>query len=69
MSVVVGQTAAPVGQFEVTVSADPQPGQDLFAVLAPVANQPSSLNLGLTLFFRYNVYFDPVTGQIGMLAQ
>jgi hypothetical protein len=69
VSVVVGQTAAPLAQFQVTVSADPQPGRDLFAVLPPVAQLPSSLNLGLTLFFQYNVYFDPVTGQIGLLAK
>jgi hypothetical protein len=69
VSVLVGQASAPAADFQVTVSADPQPGQDLFGVLAPVAQQPSSLNLGLTLFFRYNVYFDPVTGQIGLLAR
>jgi hypothetical protein len=69
VSVLVGQTGAPLAQFDVTISADPQPGQDLFAVLPPVAQLPSSLNLGLTLFFQYNVYFDPVSGQIGLLAR
>ncbi len=68
VSVVVGQTSAPVAQFQVTVSSDPQPGQDLFAILPPVGQQATSLNLGLTLFFRYDVYFDPVTGKIGLLA-
>jgi hypothetical protein len=69
VSVVVGQTSAPLVQFQVTVSANPQPGQDLFGVLPPVAQLSNSLNLGLTLFFRYNVYFDPAEGRIGLLAQ
>jgi hypothetical protein len=68
VAVTVGPTTNPIAQFQVTVSNSPQPGQDVFALTQPVPGQPDSINLGLTAFFHYNVYFNPVSGQIGLLA-
>lgn len=68
VAVTVGPTSSPIGQFQVAISNNPQPGQDLFVLTQPISGLGDLLNLGLTVFFQYNVYFNPVSGQIGLLA-
>ncbi|HZU83196.1 MAG TPA: hypothetical protein VE987_09780 [Polyangiaceae bacterium] len=67
VTVSIGPTSAPVEQFDVTVGATPQLGLDVFVIVPPVVGAPGSINLGLTVFFRYDVYFDPVHGTVGLL--
>ncbi len=68
VAVTVGPMGDPIAHFQVVVSANPQPGQDFFAVTPPLSGLGDSLNLGLTVFFRDDVYFNPVAGQVGLRA-
>jgi len=68
VSVSVGPTANPIGQFNVTVGSPPQFGLDLFVIAPPAQGIGQLLVLGMPVFFRYNVLFDQATGQIGLLA-
>ena len=63
----VGPAGAPVGQFDVVVSSNPQPGQDLFIVLPSTLGE-NLINLGTTIFYRYDVYFNQGLGEIGLRA-
>jgi hypothetical protein len=67
VQVSVGPSGSPTAQFDVTVSASPQAGLDLFGILPSTVGE-NLINLGTTLFFRYDVYFDQASGQIGLLA-
>jgi hypothetical protein len=68
VAVTIGPAGALLGQFDVMVSAAPQVGQDVFELQPPLPGAGNSINLGLTVFFRYDVYFDPASGSIGLLA-
>jgi hypothetical protein len=68
VSVSIGPTANPLGQFSVTVGSPPQFGLDLFVVAPPLQDIGQLLVLGMPVFFRYNVLFDQAKGQIGLLA-
>jgi hypothetical protein len=68
VSVSVGPTASPIGQFSVTVGSPPQFGLDLFVIAPPLQDIGQLLILGMPVFFRYNVLFDQANGQIGLLA-
>jgi len=66
VGVSVGPADDPVGTFDVVVGDSPQPGLDRFGLLAPAPGGGNLVNLGLTVFFRYHVYLDPVGGRIGL---
>ena len=68
MSVTIGDAGDPLEQFDVTVGDPPQAGLDEFILLPPAPGLRNTVNLGLTPFFRYNVYFDQAAGRIGLLA-
>lgn len=67
VGVTVGPTSSPIAQFQVMITSSPQPGQDSFIFTQPAAGLGDSINLGLTVFFHYKVYLNPVSGQIGLL--
>jgi hypothetical protein len=66
LAVSIGPTSSPVGQFNVVVGAVPQLGYDAFALAPPVPGTGNQINLGLTVFFRYSVYFNHSSGRIGL---
>ena len=68
VSVTIGTPSAPLGAFDVLVGSSPQIGLDAFFLAPPVPGTGNLINLGLTAFYRYNVYFDHATGKVGLLA-
>ena len=70
VSVEVGPTSDPMAQFNVTVGNPPQLGLDAFLLTPPLPGGGTPSNniiLGLPLFSRYDVLFDPLHGQVGLL--
>ncbi len=67
VSVDIGQTGAPVAQFDLVVGSPQQIGLDVFFAEPALAGTANLINLGLTAFFRYNVYVNPVEGVIGLV--
>jgi len=66
VDVTVGPASAPLGEWTFTVAAVPTPGIDLVE-LEP-ATGAGFMNLGTSVFFRYDVLFDQASGTIGLLS-
>jgi Protein of unknown function (DUF3443) len=64
VSVTVGDATAPVASFAFVVGAEPMAGVDLLFVEPPLGG--GSINLGITLFERFDAYFDQRRGVVGL---
>jgi hypothetical protein len=67
VQVVIGPSTAPLEKYMFTVGTTPTPGVDE-VVVEPATGAPF-MNLGTQVFFRYDVYFDPVHGVVGFAGR
>jgi hypothetical protein len=67
VQVVIGPSTAPLEEYMFTVGTTPTPGVDE-VVVEPATGAPF-MNLGTQVFFRYDVYFDPVRGVVGFAGR
>jgi hypothetical protein len=67
LDVAIGPPESPLYEYELTVGSTPQPGIDLVKIeSAPSAPATPYMNLGTSIFFRYDVLFDSYLGVEGL---
>ena len=67
VEVTIGPEAGVLEQYSFTVGSVPTSGVD--AVEVEPATLPPYMNLGTQVFFRYDVYFDPLHGVVGFATR
>jgi hypothetical protein len=67
VSVSLGTSGSPIGQFDITVGDPPQAGLDYVVEGPPLSETGDALILGLPLFSRFDVLWDQTNGRIGLL--
>ncbi len=67
IAVTIGPPAAPIDAYAFTIGTVPVPGVDEVAV-EPMAGE-GYINLGTAVFFRDDVFFDPLHGIVGLHAR
>lgn len=70
LDVAIGPSDAAITEYEFVVGATPLPGVDLVKIeAAPAAPAAPYMNLGTSIFFRYDVLFDSYLGVQGLRAR